>query len=272
MKKILLLSDSKKFTKTAAAFIQQLKGEEPVFLIGGFAHSLSYADLAEHAAQPYMRLVVDLLAQDRDVVDENIMVFEHFCQREQIRYRVHEENSAYKIQHLITESRFADLLIVNEKLFGAKQEFEKRLNIRQILNKAECPILLLPENFERFDRIAIAYDGKKESMFALKQFRYLLPALCNLPTEIVYLSAEETACVPEMKFLKEYVHYNFSSMNISKVHIDPKDGLPAWASRQKNVLVVAGSYSRFGLSNSLSDSLIDPILNLGKLPVFLTHP
>ena len=272
MKKILLLSDSKKFTKTATMFISQLKAEEPVFVVGGFAHSLSYAALMEHSEQPYMRLVVDLMAQDRELVDENIMFFEHFCQREQIKYRVNEENSAYKIEHLIIESRFADLLVVNEKLFNNKPGIESQLNIRQMLNKAECPILLLPENFGRFERIAVAYDGKKESMFALKQFRYLLPELCNLPTEIVYLSARENDYVPEMKVLKEYVNYNFNGMNISKVHLDPITELSGWASRQKNVLVVAGSYSRFSLTNSLTDSFIDPILHLGKLPVFLTHP
>ena len=126
MKKILLLSDSKKFTKTATMFISQLKAEEPVFVVGGFAHSLSYAALMEHSEQPYMRLVVDLMAQDRELVDENIMFFEHFCQREQIKYRVHEESSAYKIEHLITESRFADLLVVNEKLFNNKPGIESQ--------------------------------------------------------------------------------------------------------------------------------------------------
>jgi hypothetical protein len=273
MKKIIVASESKRFTKMALEFVSTLQEQESLFVVGAFSHSLNYAELIENSTEPYRGLVVDLVEQDREAVDENIMLFEHYCQRYHIRYRVHEENCGFEIDKLVNESRFADLLIVNGKIFNNRPDHAKpKLNIRQTLHKAECPILLLPDNFSTFKKLAITYDGKKESMFALKQFCYLLPAFSNLPAEIVYLSDEERDDVPQIKFLKEYVSQNFDSLNICKIHIDPKKDLARWAAAKKDVLVIAGSYSRTGLFNSLTDSFIDPILNLQQLPVFITHP
>jgi hypothetical protein len=105
----------------------------------------------------------------------------------------------------------------------------------------------------------------------LKQFCYLFPQFSNLPTEIVYLSEEEDD-VPKLSLLKEYVAQNFSNINIAKIHIHPKNDLARWASEKKEMLIIAGSYSRSGLFNSLVDSFIDPILEMQHLSVFITHP
>jgi hypothetical protein len=272
MKKIIIISESKQFTKIATDFVNQLKEQQPKFLVGCFAHSLNYAELIETSRQPYMRLVIDLVEQDREAVEDNVMLFEHFCSRERTNYRIHEENNRFKIEHLITESRFADLLIVNGRLFTKHSgPLSPEINLQQTLQKSECPILLLPEKFNSFKKIAIAYDGGKESMFALKQFTYLFPQLSTLPTEIVYLSEQEKYDVPAIKLLKEYVSNNLGTVSISKIHINPKKDLAKWAAIQQDVLVIAGSYGRTGMVNSVTDSFIDPILEMKQLSVFITH-
>ena len=272
MKKIILISESKQFTKVATQFIRQLTAEQPTLIVGCFAHSLNYAELIETARPPYMRLVVDLIEQDREAVDENIILFEHICHCEKNKYRVHEENNKFKIEHLVTESRFADLLVVNERLFSRTPARERtEIDLKQALQKAECPILLLPENIQPFKKIAITYDGRKQSMFALKQFSYLFPHLRNLPTEIVYLSEEEKDEVPSTHLLKEYVHNIFSTANISKALINPKKELAKWAAMQQDTLVIAGSYSMKGIDSTI-ERFIDPILEMKQLPVFITHP
>jgi hypothetical protein len=272
MKKIIIISESKQFTQVATEFLKQLREEQPAFLVGCFAHSLNYAELIETSRQPYMRLIVDLVEQDREAVEDNIMLFEYSCHRERNRFRVHEENNKFKLEHLIIESRFADLLIVNERLFTKNNDPKRpEINLQQTLQKAECPILLLPEKLKSVRKLAITYDGRKESMFALKQFSYLFPQLAALPTEIVYLSEEEKDDVPRTELLKEYVSNHFSSVNISKVLINPKKDLAKWAAMHEDVLVIAGSYSRNGL-DSIPDSFIDPILEMKQLPVFITHP
>lgn len=272
MKKAIVLSTSKHFTKTVAEFIRQLKGAEPAFLVGGFAHSLNYAELVQNTSGAYVSVIVDLVEQDREAVDSNINVFEHFCQRENIKYRIHEDQYAFDLDHLIMESRFADLLVVNASMFSRGTTSQKpEIELRAALKKAECPVLLLPENFRSFKKIAIAYDGNKESMYALKQFSYLFPQFGELPTEIIYLSEKEKDDVPSIRMLKEYVSTNLHCIQISKVHINPARDLSRWAAQQKDVLVIAGSYGRSGLSDLLNDSFIDPVLDMKQLPVFITH-
>jgi hypothetical protein len=129
----------------------------------------------------------------------------------------------------------------------------------------------LPEKLKSIRKLTITYDGRKESMFALKQFSYLFPQLTALPTEIVYLSEEERDDVPKTKLLKEYVSNHFSSVNITKVFINPKNDLARWAAMHEDVLVIAGSYSRNRL-DSIPDSFIDPILEMKQLPGLITHP
>ena len=272
MKKIVVASDSKKFTSLVMHLLSQLHEEEPLFVVGGFSHSLNYAKLIESTTQPYVGLVVDLVEQDRHAVDENILLFEHYCHHNHIKYRVHEEDHAFEIDNLVNESRFADLLISNGNLLNKNQANQRStIYIKQALHKAECPVLLVPEDYKPFKRIAITYDGKKESMFALKQFCYLFPQFSSLPTEIVYLSEDDDE-VPKLSLLKEYVAQNFSNINIEKIHLHPKNDLASWASEKKEMLVIAGSYSRSGLFNSIIDSFIDPILEMQQLPVFITHP
>src|SRR5437763_1153590 len=118
MKKILFISGSKKFTRTALGLVKSLQEDEPFFLVGAFSHSLNYAELADSAVFPYSRLVVELLEQDKEAVTENIRLFEHSCKCNGIKYRVHEEQNNFELNELINESRFADLVVVDEKSFG----------------------------------------------------------------------------------------------------------------------------------------------------------
>jgi hypothetical protein len=264
MKKIILASESKKFTIAAMEFLSQLQ-EEPMFLVGGFTRSLNCTELIESSNESYLGLVAELVEQDREVMAENITFFRHSCQYQHINY-------AFEIEKLVTESRFADLLVVNSKLLGRSGDRTKpKLNFKQALHKAECPILSLPEGCEAFKRIAIAYDGKKESMFALKQFCYLFPQYINIPVEIIYLSEQEDDEIPNIRFLKEYAGQYFNSISICKININPRTDLVKWVSEKKDVLVIAGSYSRSGLLSSMTDSFIDPILDIQQLPVFITH-
>lgn len=271
MKKIVLASESKQFTITAMEFLSRMQ-EETFFVVGGFTHSLNCKELVKYPGESYFGLVDELIARDKESSDENITLFRHCCQRQRFKYRVFEEDYAFEIGKLVTESRFADLLVINSELSSKNWDRNKsQLNFKEALHNAECPILSLPQGCGAFKRIAIMYDGKKESMFALKQFCYLFPQYLNIPIEIVYLSDLEDDEIPQIRFLKEYASQNFSNINICKLSINPKKDLAMWATDKKDVLLIAGSYSRSGLFDSFPDSFIDPILKMHQLPVFITH-
>ena len=64
-------------------------------------------------------------------------------------------------------------------------EVQPNFYMIEALRASESPVVVVPENFSRIDHLAFAYDGGKESMFAIKQFTYLFPNLTDLPSEFV---------------------------------------------------------------------------------------
>src|SRR5205085_6611668 len=113
---------------------------------------------------------------DIKAVKESIQKFEQKCQQSGMEYRVHEESDEYKIKDLVKETRFADLMVLSEELFFKQvNDVQPNSFMQEVLIKSECPLLIIPEHYIPFIQIVVAYDSKRQSMFALKQFCYLFP-------------------------------------------------------------------------------------------------
>ena len=271
MKKIMLISDCKCFTATAMEFLMKLPQEGKLFVLGEFAQSRNYEELIESVSPPYMRVLADLIEQDREALEENILSFTGYCKSEGIRYRVNKEYHPFEIEILVKESRFADLMLISSNLIRQQKEQKRQPILKDLLTLSECPILILPEKYSPVKKVMVAYDGKKESMFALKQFFYLFPVFAHLPTEIVYSGIEETADLPNIGSLKEYVIPNISDVALVSVPLKPRKELSKWVSGKKNVIFLAGSYSDRNRTDTSADHFIDPIVDLGLFPVFIAH-
>jgi hypothetical protein len=271
MKKIILISDCKCFTSTAIQFLTKLPQEGKLFILGEFAQSRNFEELIESVSTPYMRVLADLIEQDREALEENILLFTRSCRREGISYRVNKEYHPFEIDMLVKESRFADLMIISSNLVHPQKDGKYEPVLKDLLTKSECPLLILPQNYSPVKRVVVAYDGKKESMFALKQFFYLFPVFTHLPTEMVYLGSEETVNVPNVGSLKEYVIPNISDVDLVSIPIQAKKELSKWASEKKDAIFLAGSYSEKDLMGMSQEHFIDPIIDLGLFPVFIAH-
>jgi hypothetical protein len=69
---------------------------------------------------------------------------------------------------LIEESRFADLLIIDaETSFNRGLEANPTRFVKEILQHAECPVVISPVSFEGLDEIIFAYDGSASSVYAI---------------------------------------------------------------------------------------------------------
>ena len=143
--------------------------------------------------------------------------------------------------------------------------------MQEALHGTECPIVVVPETFKDVEHLAFAYDGKKESVFALKQFTYLFPQFVDLPAEFVYMRDEEKDDIPDLKLLEEYTRFHFNCMAASKLHFDPKKYFSTWIKNKKNALLVSGSYGRSIVSNILRRSFADKIIHDHANPVFIAH-
>ena len=185
MKKILLALDGNNFSDGAFEFASSLNKNERILLTGVFLSRVEGKNLWAYAVG-VPPAVVPLLEEDTTVVDESVERFRDLCELNAISYKVHEDYYGFAIPELKRESRFADVLLIGSETFYHNLGEGMNDYMMNALQKAECPVLLVPENFIFPQSNVLAYDGSDSSVYAIKQFAYLFPELCDNPTLLVF--------------------------------------------------------------------------------------
>jgi hypothetical protein len=272
MKKILFVCDASNFPEGAFRFLETLHQQEEFLLTGAFFHSVNYDMFipADFVFDP--QPIAAFADTDTQAVSASMAKFKTRCNRAGIEYRMHAESDVFRIQDVVKESRFADLLVMSEGLFFAHVDTaQPNKYMRQVLHMAECPLLVVPEKFESFSRVAVAYDGKRASMYALKQFCNLFPGYSELPTEIYYWVDKSDDEIPDPTYIQEYAARHFSNVNFRELFFDCGRYLAQWAHDKTDTLFVTGSYSRSGWSTLFHKSFIDDMVRDSSSLIFIAH-
>jgi hypothetical protein len=272
MKKILFACDDDHFSDTAYRFLQSIHQHEPVCATGVFFNQSDYREFIEVSFSPVDGPYQQMIDEEKRTRKKSIEQFTRRCSQDHIRHFVHEKKEQWTKEEFRKETRFADLLLISEELYG-KNIYEKQPNalMKSALHESECPILILPENIKEVERLVFAYDGQMESVFALKQFCYLFPQYADIPIEMVYIKDEATGEIPDKGLLSEFTGSHFSNLSFSKLHFDPRTLFSTWIENKINVLLISGAFSRSFLSNSLKKSFVEGIIQDHSLPVFISH-
>lgn len=272
MKKVVLLSDKERLPAGAAEFAAMLNRQKPILLSGVFLpqvdywNSLYYYSYGMAVPVPYYPSAI------ADTAELAIGQFRAMCVDQQIEFRIQEKDYKNIRDELRTETRFADLLLFSNEAFYNHLDREISAEYSgEALRLSECPVIILPENFQRPDNIILAYDGSPSSMFAIKQFAQLLPELAALPTLLIYTSGNERENIPELSHVEEYTACHFPELTLMKLGIDRSKYFNTWLSEKKNSLLVAGAQGRSSLSEMFHGSFIRDILRKHLLPVFIAH-
>lgn len=274
MKKVIIAFDGKHFSKGAINIAQYLHEHEPILLTGIFLSAVDYRDVigvgAVGIGGPVFMPVLE--KEDEDIIKENIRQFEEVCQRKGFEYRVHKDNELFALEELITETRFADLLIISGESFymnvGEKQPNDY---MQRVLHRSECPVMVVPEDYEMPDNIVLTYDGGEDSVYAIKQFAYLMPELGGEEATLLYVSKKEED-IPERNRISELAARHFTNLNLRHIDVgEPKKFFSAWVAERRGSLVVAGSFARGGLSESIKRSFIHDTIAEHKVPIFIAH-
>ena len=272
MKKIILACDGENFPKGAFEYVKELQQAEPVLLIGAFLHPVNFEIFLPGVFASYGGPSIEFQEKEKVQFQKIIEFFSKICERNGIEYRVHEESYNWDIKDLAKESRFADLMVMSEGLFYTESNIrEPNSFMQQAIHEAECPVMLFPETFRTFNKIVVAYDGKKESMFALKQFCHLFPQFTTMETTIIYSSEDATDSIPDMIYLEEYASRHFSKLNFEKLHLKDKQYFETWTEENTDILLVSGSYSRSLLSTSFNKNFVEGIIHEHHIPLFIAH-
>jgi len=272
MKKILFLCDGDNFSEASFAFIRQLSVHETISVKGLFFTPIDIEQMVAISFVPIAAPYNKLKEQEIQMIQKSQQRFMRACEEAGLRHQVHSYTSEWSKEIIEQESRYADLVVLSGELF-CRDVPDRQPNyfMEETLRLAECPAVVVPENFRAIERVTIAYDGKKESMFALRQFAILFPNLIELPTDIVHIKNDTDDEIPGRDLLLEYTKAHFEAQYTSKLHFDPKKYFASWLDDKKNVLLVTGSFSRSPFSNMLKESFTTEIIKRHGCPIFIAH-
>lgn len=272
MKKAVLICSGNNFPKGVFEFVRQQQKLEPLLLTGAFFYNMTYKQLLVESLHQAPWPALLHTEEDEMAVNESVNQFEQLCIDSSIEYTIHKESPLWNLDDIVIESRFADVLLLSEELFYAAVHAQQpNYFLQHLLHYSECPILLVPEDFKTIKSLSVAYDGKKESMFALKQFCYLFPQLAEMETEILFAKDEANAFIPYSSYLKEYAGRHFRNLNYKKMHSSPKTVTELWMQEQKDILIISGAFSRSLLSMMLEKSFIENAVEDHRCLLFIAH-
>lgn len=267
MKKILLALNPENTSRVAIDFACYLSKMAHTRITGAFIeeHPLS------NPGSPYpAKANMGAPAGKGMHLSQAISRFKEACVCRESSYFLHHENSI-TVEELITQSRFADLLIVPPDISsGTHIEAAPSAIARSLMSHSNCPVILAPETFDSIDELIFACNGSQESVFAMKQFTYLLPEFRRTQATILAVSNGNEPPFDETTVM-EWVSGHYNKVTYKLLHGDPTEELITFLLPRKNAFIIMGAYGRSSLSRLLRRSAADSISGALSNAVFVAH-
>jgi hypothetical protein len=274
MEKILLAIDSQNINYSViefAYYIAKLTGSKLTGLFiesPAYEHKYVHGDV--HSFADHEKETISAMAENARInTEQGILFFKEACAKEQVRYEVF-RNQGAPIENIVYESRFADLLIIDAGI-AAEDNEEKALFAKEVLMKAECPVIIPPVSFNTIEEVIFCYDGSRSAVFAMKQFTYLFPQYIDKKVVVLEVNEEGVTTIYEKEKIRGLLKGHYSQIGFVVLNGDPTIELFTYLLQKKNSFVVMGAFGRRMISNILTGSRADLDLRINDLPLFITH-
>lgn len=278
MEKILLAVDAINMEESALVFASYLAGLTKSTITGVFLENLENEErpvLKHMNGLAYMDWEVDEASENHQskiaLIEKNISLFKAGCVSRKITCDLHRDRGV-PLYELINESRFADVLVID-----ADTSFKKRYDgtpsefVKDILSKAECPVIVAPERFEGVDEIVFTYHGTSSSMFAIKQFTYLFPELKDRKISVIQVNKEGEWHDADKCKLKEWLKVHYSDISFEALKGETDSTLFDCLLKRKKIFLVMGAYGRNALLQFFRKSHADILIQNIMKPIFIAH-
>jgi nucleotide-binding universal stress UspA family protein len=119
----------------------------------------------------------------------------------------------------------------------------------------------------------LLYDGAPSSVYAIRQFSYLLSGLASLPVTVLTIAPPEKSLhVPDNRLMKELMKRHWPHAEYEVHHgLAEEEIIRQLAREDEGTLVVLGAYRRGNLSRWFRESMADILMRETKLPLFVAH-
>lgn len=272
MKRILFVGGGKDFPEGAFRFLQSMQDEGKISVTGLFFSSIDVESMNTTAHIPIAAPYVRLRQKELEELQANKAVFARKCSDLYLKHHVHPNVEAWDTHLFARESRFADLVVLGgEQFYSEVDPSQPNLFLREALHAAECPVMIIPSDFAAPQQLVIAYDGSRDSLYAIRQFCYLFPAYTELPTEIIYVKEDSSKEMPDLELLQDFTRQHFSSLGFSRLHFKAARYFAGWIGDKKNVMLISGSFGRSPFSYLARESFSREVVHDHRMPLFIAH-
>ena len=273
MKKVIISLDGQHFPKGAFEFVKGINAKRKLLLAGVFLSPVDYSKLLAYTGLEGITIMPEWLVKNEDdvLVNKNISLFKEACIAEGIEFRIHKDTDLMAISSLIEETRFADVLIISSDLFYANiSKQQPNFYLEEVLKRAECPVMLIPEKYDEPGQVVLAYDGNESSVFAIKQFAYLFPELAKKETILLSILQHQDE-MPEYSLVTELVSSHYPNLKLQSLHLKQKKDFAAWLLNKPNSVIVMGAFARSFFSQLFQKSFANDVIHDVKMPIFISH-
>lgn len=275
MKKIIIALDGEHFPKGAFEFAKYLNTKSEILLAGVFLSPIDYSRLMAYTGTGEgLAIMPEWLMKndDEEVINKNIKLFEDACIAGGLHYRVHKDNDMMALSSLVEETRFADVLLVSSELFFKNvQPKQPNFYLEEVLKRAECPVMMVPENFAAPTQVVLSYDGGESSTFAIKQFAYLFPELITEETILLSVTDDAAEGLPDYSMVSELLANHYPNLKMKTLAVKNKHYFVDWLNEQPVSFVVMGAFSRGIFSTIFRKSFAKDVIQEVSMPLFIAH-
>ncbi len=206
-----------------------------------------------------------------ELIEKHISFFKDGCLAREVNCSVHRDRGV-PAREIIEESRFADIIVIDpETSFNKRYEGTPTEFVKDILKKAECPVIIAPQDFDAIDEIIFTYNSSASSVFAIKQFTYLFPQLQNKKVSIIQVNTKGEWHDPDKYEFKEWLKEHYTDFQFEAQKGDGDTKLFDYLFNRKNIMIIMGAYGRNAISQFFKRSHADLLINTITQPIFITH-
>jgi hypothetical protein len=246
-----------------------------VFLEDIIYHPYPYVNYNSEEELDYSTKVENVVATEEEIKTLSIKKLQKRFDTEGLRYNIHRDKFI-AMESLIKESHFADMILidVNERFSQWDDSIPSEF-IKKLMAEADCPVMLVANEFKPIEKIIFAYDGSASSAYAIRQFSYLFPVAEEQELEILMITQNKHSNhFPEQKLLKELLKtkYKVVLQRIIQNNNSTDAMIAHLKAETKNSMVILGAYQRSALSRWLHESTADALISSSvNIPLFIAH-
>ena len=278
MKKIIAAINALHFTEEELQSYQYIAKEldghvTVVFLENLTAQEFQLANAyTDMYTMDYARMAAEASEQMQVLRKEGLEKCNRICAANNLDFRLHEAKGL-PVEEVITESRFADLLLINNNTsFAMLLNSNPPAFVKDVLARAQCPVMVLPEKLHPISELVFSYNGTFSSMYAIRQLTQLFSGFSDARVNVVYVAEGDHKQVPHERLLREYLEEHYEDVRFTVLNGNPGAEFLALLLHRNDCLVTYGAYGRSRLSRFFHHSDAETVLRTINIPVFITHP